>query len=373
MKHIVFLLWILSLFATPAYAKSPPPKFVGVYQGAPGTLNSPVPGSVAWPNDLPAHPTLGKYYSGGDEYINWSLDRMAELGIDFIVLDQSNGIHMQKPPLEADLLKYMNIVDSRISRGIPTPKVTLMTPIMGMTGSMCNVRPDACIIGEADWIWQTLVNKNGSPRPGWFWLNGKPLLGIYTVNPFTPTFIDDRYTIRNICNAQSNECHQPQKDLGNVWFWSTRNENGPLYSSQSEEITIQNGFDNSIACKHYFPGQANNPSCIIHEGFTPEYYSNQWDTAISKNPQIIVITSFGGNEQLEGGQIEQRTDFSPPTVYEDMTKDKIAKWKGVSTGKPGDLNTDGHVDQADLALVKSGFGTKYTIFDYNTLVANFGK
>lgn len=41
--------------------------------------------------------------------------------------------------------------------------------------------------------------------------------------------------------------------------------------------------------------------------------------------------------------------------------------------KPGDINSDGKVDMNDYNLIVSKFGNLYTIFDYNTLVENFGK
>ena len=40
---------------------------------------------------------------------------------------------------------------------------------------------------------------------------------------------------------------------------------------------------------------------------------------------------------------------------------------------PGDLNGDGHVNQADYDLLVANFGNPYTIFDYNVLVGNWGK
>ena len=42
------------------------------------------------------------------------------------------------------------------------------------------------------------------------------------------------------------------------------------------------------------------------------------------------------------------------------------------TPVPGDFNGDGHVNQADYDLLVANFGNPYTIFDYNTLVGNFG-
>lgn len=41
--------------------------------------------------------------------------------------------------------------------------------------------------------------------------------------------------------------------------------------------------------------------------------------------------------------------------------------------KSGDLNNDGFVNYPDFTYIVSNFGNPYTIFDYNELVANFGK
>lgn len=40
---------------------------------------------------------------------------------------------------------------------------------------------------------------------------------------------------------------------------------------------------------------------------------------------------------------------------------------------PGDFNYDHHIDIDDITFVTSGFGNPYTIFDYNTVIENFGK
>ena len=45
----------------------------------------------------------------------------------------------------------------------------------------------------------------------------------------------------------------------------------------------------------------------------------------------------------------------------------------TSVPVPGDLNGDGQVNAADYSIIVSRFGNPYTIFDYNTLVANYGK
>lgn len=378
MKYYIFslILLISSIMVKSASAQSATSeKILGIYQGAPGTL--PVVlgnGSKSWITGFPAHPILGQYDTAGDAYINWSLDKMAEIGIDFIILDESNGIHLiagnGRRVLEESLLRYLDIADSRISQGIPTPKISLMTPLIGL-GDSCGATQqntqDGCLVGELDWIYQNLVNKNGNLRPSWFYLDGKPFIGIYSVRPFTPTYSDSRYNIRHICNAVSGECNQAQKDNNMVWFW-TAGSDTPYYSTNSKQITIENGFDNKYACQIW----GNPVGCLQTRGFTKEYYESQWDFATSHNPRIIVITSFGGGSGVEGGQIEQRTDFAPVNIFEDITKNRATAWKQLST-KPGDLNNDGRVDIFDFNLLITNFANRYSIFDFNNIVANYGK
>lgn len=40
---------------------------------------------------------------------------------------------------------------------------------------------------------------------------------------------------------------------------------------------------------------------------------------------------------------------------------------------PGDITGDGHVNEADFVKIKVNFGRPYTIFDYNLIVANWGR
>jgi hypothetical protein len=61
----------------------------------------------------------------------------------------------------------------------------------------------------------------------------------------------------------------------------------------------------------------------------------------------------------------------PATTKEDQSL--MVRTASSPTPVSGDLNNDNHVNQSDFELVKSGIGTKYTIFDYNSLVTNFGK
>lgn len=44
-----------------------------------------------------------------------------------------------------------------------------------------------------------------------------------------------------------------------------------------------------------------------------------------------------------------------------------------SVSIPGDINNDFHVNQIDVDIIKTGYGVKYSAFDYNNLVTNFGK
>lgn len=59
--------------------------------------------------------------------------------------------------------------------------------------------------------------------------------------------------------------------------------------------------------------------------------------------------------------------FNPPTPSPSPTLHPSP------SAKPGDLDGDGHVGISDYNRLITGYGTSYTIVDYNNLIANFGQ
>jgi len=60
--------------------------------------------------------------------------------------------------------------------------------------------------------------------------------------------------------------------------------------------------------------------------------------------------------------------------YSDLSSGTIQfTVQGNTAEIPGDFDTDGHVNMSDYNLLISEFGTRYTIYDFNTLVTNFNK
>jgi uncharacterized repeat protein (TIGR02543 family) len=299
---------------------SAPARIVGIYVGSPGAINFRVSGGCGWlgcgwPPHLPTNPTLGRYDTGTRSYVNYELNLIASMGIDFIIFDESNGMHYGAPPLQQDLLNTLTWADQRMVAGIPTPHITVVSPMPGTPNGVAN---------DNDWVLNNLVMSNGQLRPSWLWLNGKPVWIIFTFQSFQATYQDSRFFIRYTCDSANNQCHSAEKSLGTVWPWGTQGEPGPLYSPNSEEITIQNGYSNQVAWLDYRHDPPPPPPVV---GFTGAYYQNQWATAIADNPQIIVISDYGPG--IEGGEIEPRVDFSPPTLYQNITTQEVQFWKGT--------------------------------------------
>lgn len=104
-------------------------------------------------------------------------------------------------------------------------------------------------------------------------------------------------------------------------------------------------------------------------------------TLSPQNP-LTFIPAIGSSAVNSGiTNIGVNTDFRNATRPVGNAPDIGAFEVGVSTDstpspdqtKPGDLNGDGKVDLFDYTLLVSKFGNPYTIFDYNKIVANYGK
>ena len=96
--------------------------------------------------------------------------------------------------------------------------------------------------------------------------------------------------------------------------------------------------------------------------------------------EVISKTLNWGAQGLQVWQIYAEEGRNVPNIRDaslnlTQTYEALSRFKGEATPspKPGDLNNDGKVDIFDLNLLIAGFGTKYTIFDYNTLLQNYGK
>jgi len=285
---------------------------VGMYVYAPGSISACAP----WPAGLATNPN----YAGGQTYttdtaayMSYVLDDTAAMGVDFLLVDESNGIHYGCPPLQSTLLQLLDIADARIRSGVVTPHVAIMSPMPGTPGGAAN---------DADWVYANLVHdpNTGAARPSWVWMSGRPLWGIYTANPFRADYDDARFFIRHVCNGANNECHQKQVDLGTVWPWSSMGQSTPLASAHSNEVTIQNGYQDVIPCNDYWH------NCVGYEvGFTTPYYDAQWGFAKSHGPEIVLASAY---DSIEGGWIQSRADFNPPTAFVDRTRIHVNAYKG---------------------------------------------
>lgn len=76
------------------------------------------------------------------------------------------------------------------------------------------------------------------------------------------------------------------------------------------------------------------------------------------------------NVPIKVGILNQ--DFSIRPAYTGI-KNMILALSGNQINKSGDLNGDNLVNDTDVTLLKSKYGNPYTIYDYNKIIANWGK
>jgi hypothetical protein len=354
-----------------------------MYVMTPGWISScPPPTAFGWPPILNTNPNFNggqKYTTDTVAYMNYLLDDTAAMGVDFIMVDMSNGVRTGSGDyytcantgarFTASLLQLLDIADQRLQQKVKTPHIAIWSPVPGTLGSAP---------GDADWIYANIVRNlaTGLPRPSYVWMNGLPLWGVWSPtlkNPrqqFTTTFADSRFFVRYICDSANGDCNQQQVNKGTVWPWSTfgnlaptgagvevacpasanSTSSCPLASGASNEITIQNGYQDAIGCTYYWPAQGITctPKNGTIVGFEFSYYTDQWNFAfaaantpagLARVPEIVLISTY---DEIEGGWIQsshayetstgvQNPAYWPANIYEQMTQNYVIKWKGGTT------------------------------------------
>jgi len=247
-------------------------------------------------------PVLGYYGSGAPAIIRAHFKQMRATGIDYIVLDDTNGQFADGGEIEknARAIFAVNIALPAAER-IPTAFVIGAELYVGK--SAINQQK------EADHIWNHYAKS-----PVYFAWHGKPLLVLFHEfdKPFAfmPGWNDPRFTVRKSVGIvdSSNALLQEYAAEG-LWGWSLPE---PQLASP-ETIAVGPGWS-----REHLPNPARGP--IAREGGA--LYMRQWLFAIKHKPQNIVIPSW--NEFAEETAIEPAYSTGGPKwvdAYGDETPD----------------------------------------------------
>lgn len=260
------------------------------------------------------------YYSSGDvDYLTSALSRLKYIGIDYVMLDDTNG-HWNDFGLIA---RNMNTVFKTAHElGDNSPKVAIATGAPMREG---NTKQQT---KELDAYW-----KYNEEFPGTFYTyKDKPFLIMYIAGEVNRRHYDDRFTIRHgyrIISWQDKANDQSIFKTEGNWGWVFNIQN-----EGSEVFGVQPGYNKAH--------QGTKINTIYRKN--GQHYIESWLAAIKANPQMIIIPSYNDHAEETGWEAtepirepstencDQGTPGEDPYLYEKITEAYLALKYGYIDG-----------------------------------------
>ncbi len=316
---------------------------IGAWYGLTQLGSSGVP---TCPNEWAASrfkPLKGYYDSSAVSTVDQHFAEMRGAGIDFIILDFTNGI--SPDPKLSHIYKSGETVLAR--NADPTAPVH-MPFALAIGAQLWSARSLAGQMNEADFILSHYAAPGGVANPAYFKVDGRPLLVSYNThdapNVFQPNWTDARFFVGRANPVVSTAVPQLNA-LGTSWWgWLAEHPN----NLATDVVTVSPGADNTHRCDcigsiHYDRSGGSHAgcndcdlACTFSPGICPNFSSKcsaaltgggagargtwpgllfelEWLRAIKKNPRHIVIASyndFGDETGIEPALA--RTDLGKP-------------------------------------------------------------
>lgn len=297
MKSLLLIICI-ALLASPAFAAKPVGK-VGVWYI---TLFYPKgQGPYYWDSVVKrggAMPSGGAYVLSDPGVIARQIREMKACGIDFILMDDTNTVHVDNDLVDKNIRAWYDFMDK-----LPEKE---RIPIAIAAGGELNQHHDRQAWTQAvDYLWQSYAQ-----RPSYLREQGKPVLHWYIEGKCPwPEWSDSRWTI-----------HQNYH-----FFWTTEQitHGGWGYGAASDVPVI-------AECMSLHPGWDLSPPGIAREG--GEHYRREWVKILKGMPRHVLISDWNGWH--EGTAIEDSDSWKGPTGetapswYRVMTQGYAAAYKG---------------------------------------------
>jgi hypothetical protein len=266
-------------------------------------FDDPSAGYFPWEQYVRLTPLEPRYDSADPAHIRATLLALSELGVDFVILDDTNGYYRHDGRFIASVDTFFReLVAFNESHG------TAIEAALAI-GYEWYAAGDTELQQRAlDYAYEV------SAHPNYFRLDGKPLLVIY-VDPSNSVRPDDRFAVR-LASGSDKWIASPT----GVWGWKFEYPQA-VYS---EAMGVMPGWDR-------------NHNTLTGSTPTPRdggrYYEESWDFLIAANPRIAVITSWDdwGEETAIAPALDwvDRLGQANPYLYVNMTRDKIRRFKGT--------------------------------------------
>ena len=216
-------------------------------------------------------PARGRYGAGDPAVIADHHRQFRELGIDFLVLDDTNGHGNDGGKIEENVRAWFDFMDSR-------PEAERIPICIGGGGEM-RAGGRAAQAEAAGFYWE-----NWARRPSYFRLDGRPLLLVDTDKDHGPGDFDDaRFAVRWVYNGDNHAAMLARK----TWGWGSY-EPAPVLE---ESMSIWPG--------HRFPGR------VAREGRDPveepreggALYARMWLRVLKARPRFVTVADWNNFEE----------------------------------------------------------------------------
>ncbi len=243
-------------------------------------------------------PTRGRYTAGDPEVIRDHFAQFRDLGIDFLIMDDTNGVGNDGGRINDNIRAWFDFMDKQAS-GDRIPLCIGSGGEMRASGRPAQQR-------AADYYWE-----HWARRPCYFRLNDKPLLLVDTDKNYGPGDFDDaRFTVRWVYNGDNHAVMQARE----TWGWGSY-EPCPILD---ESMSIWPG--------HRFPGR------VAREGLDPleepreggRLYVRMWLRVLKAQPEFVTIADWNNFEEetaIEDSYAwEDPRGYAVPNLYTRITR-----------------------------------------------------
>jgi len=249
-----------------------------------------------WTDWTRYRPVRGDYDSGDPAILEAHMRWMKEAGIDFVIIDDTNGHGNDNGNIASHIDQLFDVVE-----GMPAGTAPKLAVAIGAGQFAAN--DPAAHQAEAD-----LVYAQYAQSPVYYQWKGKPLLVNYTTPSWFYKWDDTRFSVRYATGRVSEG--KPVAPETGLWGW-VFDESFPT----AEAMGVMPGWD----------------TAHLGRGTTPipredgELYSRQWLEALKCNPEAVIIASF--NDLAEETSIEAATPRDSATpAYVDEYGNPAPDW-----------------------------------------------
>jgi hypothetical protein len=243
-------------------------------------------------------PTRGRYTSGDPAIIADHYRQFRNLGIDFLIMDDTNGVGNDAGRINDNIRAWFDFMDAR-------PAAERIPICIGGGGEMRAGGRDAQK-GAADFYFA-----NWAGRPSYFKLAGKPLLLVDTDKNYGPGDFDDpRFSVRWVYNGDNHEAMGKRQ----AWGW------GSYFPPPIVPECM------SMWPGHRFPGNVEklgqDPLEEPRDG--GQLYVRMWLRVLKAAPQFVTVADWNNYEEdtaIEDSYAwDDAAGYATPKLYTRITR-----------------------------------------------------